>query len=275
MSQVEIASNAIKSWTSSLVGRSLSSSSSSSSSLAGTTATARSKLRYRPRASLDEAYAKGKEVESAASTTGGPPPVRAAAAAAEQPSISSSSSSSSSRDDGGGCNERQRRLLQKKQSTIMQRAQERLGRGEAQQHVLLAYSKLAVKWFQKTTTENPSFDPQKVEGQIQQTLDVFNNFLKEWRMEYLLLPALIYVERYFGVLGSISYQYVFDLFLTSVVLAIKFWHDPVIANTTFSKIFDIPTNVLTFNELNFLYAVDYNLVLDQEHVQTFAKRLSF
>jgi len=191
MSQVEIASNAIKSWTSSLVGRSLSSSSSSSSSLAGTTATARSKLRYRPRASLDEAYAKGKEVESAASTTGGPPPVRAAAAAAEQPSISSSSSSSSSRDDGGGCNERQRRLLQKKQSTIMQRAQERLGRGEAQQHVLLAYSKLAVKWFQKTTTENPSFDPQKVEGQIQQTLDVFNNFLKEWRMEYLLLPGIL------------------------------------------------------------------------------------
>lgn len=47
----------------------------------------------------------------------------------------------------------------------------------------------------------------------------------------------------------------------------------MIANTTFSKIFDIPTNVLTFNELNFLYAVDYNLVLDQEHVRRFADSL--
>lgn len=168
-----------------------------------------------------------------------------------------------------------RRLLQKKQDAIMTLAQERFGtEAQAKQEVLHAYAKLAVKWFQKTT-EGQTFDAKKVEKQIQQTLEVFSNFLKEWRMDYLLLPALIYVERYFKVLGSISYQYVFDLFLTAVVLSIKFWHDPVIANTTFSKIFDIPTNVLTFNELNFLYAVDYNLVLDQEHVQVFTRRLVF
>jgi len=169
------------------------------------------------------------------------------------------------------------RLLKNQQAVLLSQAKEKArGSNErASAHLLCAYTKLSVKWFDKMADGSQlSFEIQKVERQIQQTIEVLSNFLKEWRMDHLLLPALIYVERYFRVLGSISYQYVFDLFLTSVVLAIKFWHDPVISNVTFAKIFDIPTTVLTYNELNFLYAVDYKLVLDEEEIRVFAARLS-
>lgn len=252
MSQVQVVSNA-QAWSSSALGCgpvepvvSRASSSSSSSSSTGSKLRHRSRVQENNNSSSGGGSNKGKEVQP-------------------------TTDENALRDESKAA----RRLLQKKQDAIMTLAQERFGsEAQAKQEVLHAYAKLAVKWFQKTT-EGQTFDAKKVEKQIQQTLEVFSNFLKEWRMDYLLLPALIYVERYFKVLGSISYQYVFDLFLTAVVLSIKFWHDPVIANTTFSKIFDIPTNVLTFNELNFLYAVDYNLVLDQEHVQIFTRRLVF
>lgn len=86
-------------------------------------------------------------------------------------------------------NKAARQLLQKKQNAIMNRAQERFGdEAQAKQKVLNAYAKLAVKWFQKTT-EGQTFDAVKVEKQIQQTLEVFSNFLKEWHMDYLLLPG--------------------------------------------------------------------------------------
>jgi hypothetical protein len=248
MSQVQVVSNT-QAWNSSALGCGpvepvVSRVSSSSSSTAGGV----SKLRHRSRVQENNNSSSNKEKE-----------------------VQPTTDERALRDESKAA----RRLLQKKQDAIMTLAQERFGNeAQAKQEVLHAYAKLAVKWFQKTA-EGQTFDAKKVEKQIQQTLEVFSNFLKEWHMDYLLLPALIYVERYFRVLGSISHQYVFDLFLTGVVLSIKFWHDPVIANTTFSKIFDIPTNVLTFNELNFLYAVDYNLVLDQEHVQVFTRRLVF
>ena len=107
-----------------------------------------------------------------------------------------------------------RRLLQKKQDAIMTLAQERFGtEAQAKQEVLHAYAKLAVKWFQKTT-EGQTFDAKKVEKQIQQTLEVFSNFLKEWRMDYLLLPGT--------ALASTSLSFFFALcrFRSSVAFAL-------------------------------------------------------
>ena len=106
-----------------------------------------------------------------------------------------------------------RRLLQKKQDAIMTLAQERFGtEAQAKQEVLHAYAKLAVKWFQKTT-EGQTFDDKKVEKQIQQTLEVFSNFLKEWRMDYLLLPGT--------ALASSSLSFFFFALVAFVLLSLS------------------------------------------------------
>lgn len=82
-----------------------------------------------------------------------------------------------------------RQQLRHKQNALIHRAQERYRDNVlAEGHVLQAYARIAVKWFQKST-EGQTFDAKKVEKQIHHTLDVFSSFLKEWRMEYLMLPG--------------------------------------------------------------------------------------
>ena len=137
--------------------------------------------------------------------------------------------------------------------------------------IMNSFSKVAVQWF----VRRPNYSEEELEKEICDTLHTFSRFLVEWRLGHLMIPALIYTERYFGILRRINDQFIFDLFMTSVVLAIKFWHDQIITNVTYSKMFDIPTHILCYNELNFLHAVDYDLILEEEDVRKFKRRFLY
>jgi hypothetical protein len=137
-----------------------------------------------------------------------------------------------------------------------------------QQIIITGFAKNATQWFNR----RPNLNDEDLEKEIRDTLGTFNRFLIEWRLDHLLMPALIYVERYFMILKKINDQFIFDLFMTSVILAIKMWHDQIITNATYSKLFDIPTHILCYNELNFLHAVDYDLLLCEEDVRKFKRR---
>jgi hypothetical protein len=164
MSQVQVVSNS-QAWNSTALGCGPAVSRVTATASSTTTAGGVSKLRHRPRVSQENNSNKEKEVQP-------------------------TTDEKALRDESKAA----RRLLQKKQDAIMSLAQERFG-SEAKQEVLNAYAKLAVKWFQKTT-EGQTFDAKKVEKQIQQTLEVFSNFLKEWHMDYLLLPGTITIPAF-------------------------------------------------------------------------------
>jgi len=145
---------------------------------------------------------------------------------------------------------------------------EREGLHEA---IMNSFSKTAIQWF----VRRPNYSEEDLEKEIRDTLHTFSRFLVEWRLGHLMIPALIYTERYFTILRRINDQFIFDLFMTSVVLAIKFWHDQIITNVTYSKMFDILTHILCYNELNFLHAVDYDLNLEEDDVRQFKRRFLY
>lgn len=84
---------------------------------------------------------------------------------------------------------------------------EREGLHEA---IMNSFSKTAIQWF----VRRPNYSEEDLEKEIRDTLHTFSRFLVEWRLGHLMIPALIYTERYFTILRRINDQFIFDLFMT-------------------------------------------------------------
>jgi len=104
---------------------------------------------------------------------------------------------------------------------------------------------------------------------ILECMEVLEKFLQYWGFKEFFVPMLIYVDRYIEQVGKLGPVHIFDLFFVSTVVTVKFWEDKRITNSTFSKMFSMPTQELNINERNFLTAVDYDLSLTIDQVNQF------
>jgi len=130
---------------------------------------------------------------------------------------------------------------------------------------------MAKHWF---VTDKDSVG--SVEEHLARTLVELHACLCNWRVEYLLRPSIVYAQRYMKMLGEVIHSsFIFELFLTSVVITVKFWHDSVISTGTFASIFDRPIERMRSNEKNFLYVVDWDLCLTEHEIRGFEKKLLF
>ncbi|PRP87674.1 hypothetical protein PROFUN_02374 [Planoprotostelium fungivorum] len=87
--------------------------------------------------------------------------------------------------------------------------------------------------------------------------------------KHLLLPTLIYTDRFIKREGSIPASSLFRLLLTSAMVTIKFWEDWGIDSAIVSEVTNIPKDDLSAWERRFLAAIDYSLFISDEHVERF------
>ena len=75
-------------------------------------------------------------------------------------------------------------------------------------------------------------------------------------------------------LGKLGPIHIFDIFFVATVVTVKFWEDKCITNSTFSRMFSMPTQELNVNERNFLTAVDYDLSLTLDQIDDFLSKIN-
>eukprot|EP01114_Cavostelium_apophysatum_P009210 TRINITY_DN22301_c0_g1_i1.p1 TRINITY_DN22301_c0_g1~~TRINITY_DN22301_c0_g1_i1.p1 ORF type:complete len:184 (+),score=32.34 TRINITY_DN22301_c0_g1_i1:184-735(+) len=86
----------------------------------------------------------------------------------------------------------------------------------------------------------------------------------------LLLPSVIYADKYVHTVGTLDRDQVFHLLLTSALVAIKFWEDEGVDIELTCEIFGIDRKYFVQLEKDFLITLDYELMLSTKDIETFA-----
>jgi len=135
--------------------------------------------------------------------------------------------------------------------------------------LLRLVERAADNWF--TTATRTDYTRKQLIEDIKECVNVLQKFLHYWGLKQFLVPMMIYVDRYIKEIGKLGPEHIFDILFVSTVVTIKMWEDKFIRNTTFAKMFSMPTEELNVNERNFLNAVDYDLALTPEQIDQFIK----
>lgn len=120
---------------------------------------------------------------------------------------------------------------------------------------------LATKWFEHSGEGScPLYE---VRERVTQAVVMVTDYLRLCGLESLLYPLVVYIERYVTTVGKLDPVNVYDIFLTSVVITIKYWYDQQTTNTYFSKFFNVPLEEVRDNEAAFLGAINFDLSLSE------------
>jgi len=111
-------------------------------------------------------------------------------------------------------------------------------------------------------------DPQLINN-IEICFEMLDRVLKKWNLKRFFVVMLIYVNRYINKVGKLLPIHMFNVLFVSSVVTIKVWEDMGCLNSNICKLFNVKTQDLNVNELNFLTAIDYDLAVTAQDVTTF------
>jgi len=130
---------------------------------------------------------------------------------------------------------------------------------------------LCIKWIEENDKEYLNTHPlAEIEDTLDQLFVILLDLMDIYKFpRHMFVPAILYANRFVGKYG-IKHNQLFNLLLTSTLVAMKFWDDTTpITNARVADAFRYSINEVRIMEMRFLKGLDYSLSLTTDEVRMF------
>jgi len=130
---------------------------------------------------------------------------------------------------------------------------------------------LCIKWIEENDREYLLTHPLlEVEDTLNQLFVILLEMFDIYKFpRHMFIPVILYANRFVSKYG-IKHNQLFNLLLTSTLIAMKFWDDTTpITNARVADAFRYSINEVRIMEMRFLKGLDYSLSLSTDDVKLF------
>jgi len=130
---------------------------------------------------------------------------------------------------------------------------------------------LCISWIEENDREYLTSHPlSEIEDTLNQLFVILLDLFEIYKFpRHMFIPVILYANRFVSKYG-IKHNQLFNLLLTSSLVAMKFWDDTTpITNTRIADAFRYSTNEVRIMEMRFLKGLDYSLSLTTDEVKMF------
>jgi hypothetical protein len=130
---------------------------------------------------------------------------------------------------------------------------------------------LCIKWIEENDRDYLTTHPlPEVEETLNQLFVILLEMCDIYRFpRHMFIPVILYANRFVSKYG-IKHNQLFNLLLTSTLVAMKFWDDTTpITNARVADAFRYSVNEVRIMEMRFLKGLDYSLSLCTDEVKMF------